>query len=142
MKRLLLFIALSLPLMAYAQPTGFSKLIKKYQSKQGYTTIELSKDMLRSMGASDGIEQMMAISADDCQSSDEFTDDIEAITKDMNTMLSVNSNDCTVKIYSRANKQGDVNELVIHTTDGSNIVAVNLIGSNIRLDDAQSLINF
>lgn len=142
MKRLLLLVALSLPLMALAQPTGFGKLIKKYQSKQGYTTIELSKDMLRTMGASDGIEQMMAITADNSQSSDEFTQDIEAITKDMNTMLSVNSNDSTVNIYSRADKQGRVCELVIHTADGYSIVAVNLTGTDIKLNDAQSLINF
>lgn len=143
MKRLILILAMCLPMMAVAQKNDFGALVQKYQTKQGYTTIELSKDMLRTMGVGDGIERMMAISNEVPPASPtELANDVTQLVAGMNTMLSVVNNGCNVKIYNRTNRQGDTVELVIYSSTGNNIVVVQLTGTNIEFSDAQTLINF
>lgn len=141
MKRLLILIAICLPMMAVAQGSNFDSLMKKYQPKQGYTTIELSKAMLGTMGVSNDIEHMCAISAENNPSIQEFVQDVERIVADMNVALSVASDGCNVKIYSRSNTQDNIIELTIFTTDSNNVVAVNIRGNNLKLNEVKSLIN-
>ena len=51
-----------LPLCASAQN---DKLVDKYSQLENCSTIELSKDMIQSMGASKGIDTLTAISVED-----------------------------------------------------------------------------
>ena len=57
MKRLIIVIMLSIPLALSAQTTykeSLQKIYDNYLKKQGFTTVEISKDMLTAMGVEDG----------------------------------------------------------------------------------------
>ena len=134
---------LCLPLTAMAQEGDFNALLAKYSSKQECTTVELFKDILVSMGVEGGIDNMQAISVENCNLIAEFSDDINGVTDGMNVMMSVNTDGKTVKILSRTHADSDkIIEMIIFTRDDDKAVAVRLKGSNIELDSASSIMNF
>lgn len=131
-----------LPMVGYAQqPMTFESITAKYGSKQGATTIELSKDALQAMGVSNGISHMEAIAIESASLIKEFCDDLEIFTVDLKAILSVNSNGESVKIYGIADKSGSYNEMIIFTANKSEGVAIRLKGENIELKEAKNMLN-
>jgi len=126
--------------MAYDD--GFTDLVDRYSSEKGFTTIRLSKDMLQSMGVSNGINQMEVIALEDTKHIERFQADVKSITNELKVVMSVNSDDEIVKIYSKSGDSGAIYEMVIFTSDGNEAVLIRLLGNNIQLKEATQMINF
>lgn len=126
--------------MAYDD--GFTDLVDRYSSEKGFTTIRLSKDMLQSMGVSNGINQMEVIALEDTKHIERFQADVKSITNGLKVVMSVNSGDEIVKIYSKSGDSGAIYEMVIFTSDGNEAVLIRLLGDNIQLKEATQMINF
>lgn len=142
MKRLILLILMILPSIAMAYDDGFTDLVDRYSSEKGFTTIRLSKDMLQSMGVSNGINQMEVIALEDTKHIERFQADVKSITNGLKVVMSVNSGDEIVKIYSKSGDSGAIYEMVIFTSDGNEAVLIRLLGDNIQLKEATQMINF
>lgn len=126
--------------MAYDD--GFTDLVDRYSSEKGFTTIRLSKDMLQSMGVSNGINQMEVIALEDTKHIERFQADVKSITNGLKVVMSVNSGDEIVKIFSKSGDSGAIYEMVIFTSDGNEAVLIRLLGDNIQLKEATQMINF
>ena len=126
--------------MAYDD--GFTDLVDRYSSEKGFTTIRLSKDMLQSMGVSNGINQMEVIALEDTKHIERFQADVKSITDGLKVVMSVNSGDEIVKIFSKSGNSGAIYEMVIFTSDGNEAVLIRLLGDNIQLKEATQMINF
>lgn len=142
MKRLILLILTILPSIAMAYDDGFTDLVDRYSSEKGFTTIRLSKDMLQSMGVSNGINQMEVIALEDTKHIERFQADVKSITNGLKVVMSVNSGDEIVKIFSKSGDSGAIYEMVIFTSDGNEAVLIRLLGDNIQLKEATQMINF
>lgn len=142
MKRLILLILTILPSIAMAYDDGFTDLVDRYSSEKGFTTIRLSKDMLQSMGVSNGINQMEVIALEDAKHIERFQADVNSITNGLKVVMSVNSGDEIVKIFSKSGDSGAIYEMVIFTSDGNEAVLIRLLGDNIQLKEATQMINF
>ncbi len=142
MKRLILLILTILPSIAMAYDDGFTDLVDRYSSEKGFTTIRLSKDMLQSMGVSNGINQMEVIALEDTKHIERFQADVKSITNGLKVVMSVNSGDEIVKIYSKSGDRGAIYEMIIFTSDGNEAVLIRLLGDNIQLKEATQMINF
>lgn len=142
MKRLILLILTILPSIAMAYDDGFTDLVDRYSSEKGFTTIRLSKDMLQSMGVSNGINQMEVIALEDAKHIERFRADVKSITDGLKVVMSVNSGDEIVKIFSKSGDSGAIYEMVIFTSDGNEAVLIRLLGDNIQLKEATQMINF
>lgn len=142
MKRLILLILTILPCIAMAYDDGFTDLVDRYSSEKGFTTIRLSKDMLQSMGVSNGINQMEVIALEDTKHIERFQADVKSITDGLKVVMSVNSGDEIVKIFSKSGDSGAIYEMVIFTSDGNEAVLIRLLGDNIQLKEATQMINF
>lgn len=139
MKRIILLILTCLPLWSTAQE---QELLDKYASIDGCSTIELSKEMIRSMGGGDGIDTLSAISLENRDLIDEFTNDVEVYTKGMTKILSVAQNSQRVKIYCIVDADSEnITKMVIHTTDNNTSVMVILTGKDIELSSASSIMS-
>lgn len=126
--------------MAYDD--GFTDLVDRYSSEKGFTTIRLSKDMLQSMGVSNGINQMEVIALEDTKHIERFQADVKSITDGLKVVMSVNSGDEIVKIFSKSSDSGAIYEMVIFTSDDNEAVLIRLLGDNIQLKEATQMINF
>lgn len=144
MKRFILLIAICLPLCALAQNRdSFEGLMSKYSKYDGVTIIELSGDILKSMGVEESISRMEAIHVENSNLLSEFSDDIAKITESAyKLMMSVNNDDNRVKIYTRKLSNGEVEQLLIYTSSSTQGVCVRLAGSNIQLQDVGKIISF
>ena len=139
MKRFILLILACLPMMAMAQEQA---LIDKYSTIDGCSTIELSKDMVRSMGGGNGIDTLTAISVEDSSLIAELSSDVEAYTKEMSRIMSVKQSGTQVTIFATTDANtGRIVRLVIYTATSENGVMVILTGSNIELSNASSIMN-
>lgn len=139
MKRFILLILACLPMMAMAQEQA---LIEKYSTIDGCSTIELSKDMVRSMGGGNGIDTLTAISVEDSSLIAELSSDVEAYTKEMSRIMSVKQSGTQVTIFATTDANtGRIVRLVIYTATLENGVMVILTGSNIELSNASSIMN-
>lgn len=117
--------------------------MSKYSKYDGVTTIELSGDMLKSMGVEESISRMEAIHVENSKLLSEFSDDIAKITESAyKLMMSVNNDDNRVKIYTRKLSNGEVEQLLIYTSNSTQGVCVRLAGSNIQLQDIGKIISF
>ena len=142
MKRLIVLILICIPLFTSAQKLSFESLVQTYSQKDGYTTIELSPMMLKSMGVSNGVEAVQAISVEQESLIEEFIQSVESAISGLERFMSINSDGKRVSIYGRSDDamKGMV-ELVILTVDNKEGVAVRVTGCNIEISDIDSFIN-
>ena len=143
MKRFILLILCSLPLVASAQNNeSFSKLISRYSTIEGITTIELSKEMLQSMGVSGDIDLLQAIRVEDSSQLASLQADIDNIVSsaEYKLMLSVNQGDNRVRIYTITTRSG-ISDLMIYTVKAPSAIIVRFQGENLQLNEANSLAN-
>ena len=129
---------LCLPIAAIAQDSGFSKLVEKYSLKQDCTTIELTKDALNTPT---NITTIWAISVETAELIDEFKRDAtEVISAKYSPLLTVNSGGEMVKIYS-IQKDGKISDLIVFSASSSEGVLVRIVGDNLSLSQATSLMS-
>lgn len=143
MKRFILLILCSLPLVASAQNNeSFSKLISRYSTIEGITTIELSKEMLQSMGVSGDIDLLQAIRVEDSSQLASLQADVDNIVSsaEYKLMLSVNQGDNRVRIYTITTRSG-ISDLMIYTVKAPSAIIVRFQGKNLQLNEANSLAN-
>lgn len=142
MKRLIILILSCIPLIASAQEITFESLMRDYSQKEGYTTIELSPMMLKSMGVSNGIESVQVISVEDRTLIKDFIESVESTIAELDTLMSINSGGERVSIYGRSKvESGSIIELIVLTADKEEGVAVRITGSNIEISDIDSFID-
>ncbi len=138
MKRFILLIMLCLPIAAIAQDNDFSKLVEKYSLKQDCTTIELTKDALNTKT---NITTIWAISVETAELIDEFKSDAtKVISASYSPLLTVNSGGEMVKIYS-IQKDGEISDLIVFSASSSDGVLVRIVGDNLSLSQAISLMS-
>ena len=143
MKRFILLILCSLPLVASAQNNeSFSKLISRYSTIEGITTIELSKEMLQSMGVSGDIDLLQAIRVEDSSQHASLQADVDNVVSsaEYKLMLSVNQGDNRVRIYTITTRSG-ISDLMIYTVKAPSAIIVRFQGENLQLNEANSLAN-
>lgn len=129
--------------MASAQNNeSFSKLISRYSTIEGITTIELSKEMLQSMGVSGDIDLLQAIRVEDSSQLASLQADIDNIVSsaEYKLMLSVNQGDNRVRIYTITTRSG-ISDLMIYTVKAPSAIIVRFQGENLQLNEANSLAN-
>ena len=138
MKRFILLIMLCLPIAAIAQDNDFSKLVEKYSLKQDCTTIELTKDALNTKT---NITTIWAISVETAELIDEFKSDAtKVISASYSPLLTVNSGGEMVKIYS-IQRDGEISDLIVFSASSSDGVLVRIVGDNLSLSQAISLMS-
>ena len=143
MKRFILLILCSLPLVASAQNNeSFSKRISRYSTIEGITTIELSKEMLQSMGVSGDIDLLQAIRVEDSSQLASLQADVDNVVSSAKykLMLSVNQGDNRVRIYTITTRSG-ISDLMIYTVKAPSAITVRFQGENLQLNEANSLAN-
>ena len=143
MKRFILLILCSLPLVASAQNNeSFSKRISRYSTIEGITTIELSKEMLQSMGVSGDIDLLQAIRVEDSSQLASLQADVDNVVSSAKykLMLSVNQGDNRVRIYTITTRSG-ISDLMIYTVKAPSAIIVRFQGENLQLNEANSLAN-
>ena len=138
MKRFILLIMLCLPIAGMAQDNDFFKLVEKYSLKQDCTTIELTKDALNTKT---DITTIWAISVETAELIDEFKSDAtKVISASYSPLLTVNSGGEMVKIYS-IQKDGEISDLIVFSASSSDGVLVRIVGDNLSLSQAISLMS-
>lgn len=138
MKRFILLIILCLPIAGMAQDNDFFKLVEKYSLKQNCTTIELTKDALNTKT---NITTIWAISVETAELIDEFKSDAtKVISASYSPLLTVNSGGEMVKIYS-IQKDGEISDLIVFSASSSDGVLVRIVGDNLSLSQAISLMS-
>lgn len=128
-----------LPLCASAQN---DKLVDKYSQLENCSTIELSKDMIQSMGASKGIDTLTAISVEDSSLIEGFYAEAMEYVQGMSRIMSVVQSGQRVMIYTTmdpATKR--VVRMVIYTSDGKSAVMAILTGEDIELNNVGSIMS-
>lgn len=129
--------------MASAQNNeSFSKLISRYSTIEGITTIELSKEMLQSMGVSGDIDLLQAIRVEDSSQLASLQADVDNVVSsaEYKLMLSVNQGDNRVRIYTITTRSG-ISDLMIYTVKAPSAIIVRFQGENLQLNEANSLAN-
>ena len=117
-------------------------LMEKYSTIEHCSTIELSKDMIRSMGADEGIDTLSAISVEDATLIDTFSTEVATYTQGMCKIMTVVQSGRRVTIYATTSKHtSKMVKMVIFTSDKQSAVMVILTGTNIELNNASSIVN-
>lgn len=132
-------IMMCLPLCASAQN---EELVEKYSQLDGCSTIELSKAMIKSMGAAEGIDTLTAISVEDSSLIEGFYAETMEYVQGMSRIMSVVQSGQRVMIYTTmdpATKR--VVRMVIYTSDGKSAVMAILTGEDIELNNVESIMS-
>lgn len=132
-------IMMCLPLCASAQN---DELVEKYSQLDGCSTIELSKAMIKSMGAAEGIDTLTAISVEDSSLIESFYAETMEYVQGMSRIMSVVQSGQRVMIYTTmdpATKR--VVRMVIYTSDGKSAVMAILTGEDIELNNVESIMS-
>ena len=109
----------------------------------------LSGDMLRSMGAKAGVEYMQVIAVEDAKLIRELKTEIDAIAKGYSLLMAVNSDGAAVQISRgtqvfkdpHSNKRAELQEYLIVSIAESEGVVVRLVGNDIKLNEATSILD-
>ncbi len=148
MKRFILLIMLLLPIVANAQVDPLAPLVEKYSSMKKCSTVVLSREMLESMGVDADVEYMQVVAVENPELISEFKAEIERIAKGYSLLMSVNNEGSNVKIYrvtqvfksESGAKRQQQQEFLIFCINEKEGVAVRIVGNDIKLSEATSLI--
>ena len=128
-----------MPLAASAQTSykdALETIYDSYLKKQGFTTVELSKDMLRSMGVKEGIDSMTAISTENTALLPEFCEDVAEQMSEFKQMMSFVNDGKSVQIFASPAKS----YIIIFTRSDTNAVFIALKGTDIKIENAMSVL--
>ena len=133
MKRLIIILFLLLPLTAVAQDSEFLGFVKKYSGQKGFTTVELSEQLLKTMGVGDGIESMYAVSVEDREKVADFCADTKSLISHYKMLMSFLNDGKSISIYNRNSASQSITHLIIFIRSEEAATLVLLYGSNIEL---------
>ena len=141
MKRLIILLAIILPLSAMAQTPTFESLFKEYSTKNECTTINISNTMLKSMGVSIDAENMQVISVQNEALIPTFRVQAHEALKGFEVIMTVNSGGKSVEICQQSNYQGNIVDIYILACSNEDCVLMHVYGKNLELDNVSSLMN-
>lgn len=139
MKRIIILIMLLMPLTGMANEIPIKQLFEKYLNKPGFTSVELSKEILQTNGVA-GIDSMIALSTEDGSAIPTFTAEVTQHTAELKRIMSMVSDGKNVSIHSKSDSSGKLNYLVMFSHSDSSAVLIMLIGPDIKIEKAMSLI--
>lgn len=140
MKRLIILIILLLPLSSIAQEITFTDIMSEYSSKEGCTTMRIGNSLFRSMEIDIDADSMYIISVENHSLIPHFKAQIETLATSMEVLMSVNHSSESVNIY-QLKSDGQIKEILIVTSEKDVCAAIYIIGTNLVLNQIDSLIN-
>ena len=141
MKRLIILLAILLPLSAIAQTPTFESLFNDYSTKEKCTTINISNAMLRSMEVNIDAEYMQVIAVENRELIPAFIAQAQKVLSAFEVIMSVNSGDKSVMIYQHAVENGSVVDIYIMASSDGECVLMHINGKNLELGNMSSLMN-
>ncbi len=141
MKRLIILLAILLPLSAMAQTPTFESLFNDYSTKEKCTTINISNAMLRSMEVNIDAEYMQVIAVENRALIPTFITQAKEVLSAFEVIMSVNSGDKAVMIYQHTVENGSVVDIYIMASSDGECVLMHINGKNLELGNMSSLMN-
>lgn len=141
MKRLIILLAILLPLSAMAQTPTFESLFNEYSTKEKCTTINISNAMLRSMEVNIDAEYMQVIAVENKALIPTFITQAKEVLSAFEVIMSVNSGDKSVMIYQYTVENGSVVDIYIMASSDGECVLMHINGKNLELGNMSSLMN-
>lgn len=141
MKRLIILLAMLLPLTAMAQTPTFESLFKEYSTKENCTTINISNTMLRSMEVNIDAEYMQVIAIENESLISPFQAQADKVLSGLEVIMSVSSGGKSVKICQRSNENNEVVEIYIMAYSSDESILMHIVGKNLELNNIGSLMN-
>lgn len=141
MKRLIILLAILLPLTAMAQTPTFESLFNEYSTKEKCTTINISNAMLRSMEVNIDAEYMQVIAVENRALIPTFITQAKEVLSAFEVIMSVNSGDKAVVIYQHTVENGSVVDIYIMASSDGECVLMHINGKNLELGNMSSLMN-
>lgn len=141
MKRLVILLAILLPLSAMAQTPTFESLFNEYSTKEKCTTINISNAMLRSMEVNIDAEYMQVIAVENRALITTFITQAKEALSAFEVVMSVNSGDKAVMIYQHTVENGSVVDIYIMASSDGECVLMHINGKNLELGNMSSLMN-
>ena len=141
MKRLIILLAILLPLSAMAQTLTFESLFNEYSTKEKCTTINISNAMLRSMEVNIDAEYMQVIAVENKALVSTFIIQAQEMLSAFESIMSVNSEDKAVMIYQHTVENGSVVDIYIMASSDGECVLMHINGKNLELGNMSSLMN-
>ena len=141
MKRLIILLAMLLPLSAIAQTPTFESLLKEYSLKEECTTINISNAMLKSMAVNIDAEYMQVIAVENKNLIETFRSQALEALSEFDVIMSVNSGGEAVEICQRSNESGVVVDIFIMAYSGDECILMHINGKNLELNNISSLMD-
>ncbi len=136
MKRLIVLLLMLSPLAAVAQNDAYKALFDSCVGREGYSTVQVTKQMLRMMDSSynqtlASIDGVMSITLDSADASAiaEFRKRCDRMIgqSGLSVMMSANDGGDSVNIYTRT-VDGRIKEVIVMTFSSSSVVVVDVVG--------------
>lgn len=136
MKRLIILLMLLSPVAASAQNDAYKALFDSCVGQNGYSTVQVSKQMLRMMDSNynavlASIDGVMSITfdSDDKAAIKEFRDRCNQMIErsGLSVMMSTNDDEQSVSIYT-STENNRIKELIVLKISDSEIVVVDVVG--------------
>ena len=141
MKRLIILLAILLPLSAIAQAPTFESLLKEYSLKEECTTINISNAMLKSMAVNIDAEYMQVIAVENKNLIETFRSQALEALSEFDVIMSVNSGGKSVQIYQCSDDKGSVVDIYMMSYSGDECVLMHITGKNLELNSISSIMD-
>ena len=141
MKRLIILLAMLLPLSAIAQTPTFESLLKEYSLKEDCTTINISNAMLKSMAVNIDAEYMQIIAVENKNLIETFRSQALEALSEFDVIMSVNSGGKSVQIYQCSDDKGSVVDIYMMSYSGDEYVLMHITGKNLELNSISSIMD-
>ena len=141
MKRLIILLAMLLPLTAMAQTPTFESLFKEYSTKEDCTTINISNTMLKSMEVSIDAEYMQVIAVENEALVPTFRSQVDEVLTGLEVLMAVNNGGKSVKICQCSDENNIVVEIYIMASSGDECILMHIVGKNLELSNIGSIMD-
>ena len=141
MKRLIILLAMLLPLTAMAQTPTFESLFKEYSTKEDCTTINISNTMLKSMEVSIEAEYMQVIAVENKALVPTFRSQVDEVLTGLEVLMAVNNGGESVKICQYSDDNDEVVEIYIMASSGDECILMHIVGKNLELSNIGSIMD-
>lgn len=131
----------------YGQKMTPVSLYEKYAGKKGYTTIELSADIIKLMGsgasadgsALDGVESIRIVMEEAL--SEGFVSDMRAVVsgKNYKLIMSLNDGEDKISLYKATENKREHFVMLLSSEDKQQNVFIYMVGSDISINNITSI---
>lgn len=136
MKKIIMLIAMLLPMSAMASIPELTALMERYSTNENATVVNLNGDMLKmamaESGEADitGLESLNVLNTEHAELSAEIATAMETLLQDaqLTTLTDITADGAHVKIL--ANKSGEtLGDVVVYVREGAELVVVHISGT-------------